>query len=430
MRVLLYGINYTPELTGIGKYTGEMGAWLSQQGHEVSVITTVPYYPEWQVHAVYAGRGWFRERVHGVRVLRCPLYVPAMVTSAKRILHEFSFIVSSLVYWLPLLFGKKMDIVICPSPPFHLGLLPVLYGKLRGVPVMIHIQDLQVDAAKELDMIRNTHFLNLMFALEKWILRQSHTVSTISEGMRAKVLAKGIASSKVLLFPNWVDEEQISPLPSKQSLREEFGLLPTDQVVMYAGNLGEKQGLEIIVEVSEEFRQNPSVVFVVVGSGGGKERLKALTAERGLINVKFFPLQPYEKLSALLATADLHLVLQKKSASDLVMPSKLTGILAAGGCALVTALPGTSLYEVIDRHQVGILVEPESTEALRMGIVHALTTDLTMYRRNARAYAEQYLSREVILRQFEQHLVHLKSLHHPPKSTSRKQNRYKKYTKK
>jgi colanic acid biosynthesis glycosyl transferase WcaI len=404
MRLLIYGINYAPELTGIGKYTGEMGAWLAENGHEVTVIAAPPYYPEWEIQAAYRNQGWRTETREGVRVHRCPLYVPRRVTSAKRILHELSFVLSSLVYWLPLLIGKKMDVVICPAPPFHLGVLPVLYGKLRGVPVVTHIQDLQVDAAKELGMIRNNWFLNLMFGVEQWILRHSQRVSTISEGMRAKVLAKGITASNVVLFPNWVDETQVYPLPPEQSLRGELGLSPAHRVVLYAGNLGEKQGLESIVAVAAAFRHRPDLIFVVVGSGGGKEKLQALVTERELTNVRFFPLQPYEKLSALLATADLHLVLQKKNAADLVMPSKLTGILAAGGCALVTALPGTSLYEVVQQHELGILVEPESVEALYEGIDRALQSDLSRYRTNARAYAQRYLRKEAILRAFEEEL--------------------------
>jgi len=116
------------------------------------------------------------------------------------------------------------------------------------------------------------------------------------------------------------------------------------------------------------------------------------------------PLQPYEKLSALLATADIHLVLQRKSASDLVLPSKLTGILAAGGFSLITAVPGTSLYDVVETHGVGLVIEPESADALQAGIERALVMDLTPYRQNARQYAEQFLDKEGILRSFERGL--------------------------
>lgn len=405
MRILIYGINYAPELTGIGKYTGEMGAWLAGRGHAVSVITTPPYYPDWRVLAAYPGKGWHTEQIEGVTVYRCPLYVPRRVTPLRRIIHEFSFVLSSLPAWGRMLLREPVDVVICPAPPFHLGFLPLLYAWIKGAKVLTHVQDLQVDAAKELGMIRNERLLNLLFAAERGILRRSTAVSTISEGMRRKLIAKGLPPEKVQLFPNWVDAGYLYPLPKSQSLRQAFGLTQTERVILYAGNLGEKQGLEILVEVAEKFRSHREVVFVLVGSGGGKENLKARIRAAGLQNVRFFPLQPYEKMSALLAAAEVHLVLQKKSASDLVMPSKLSGIMAAGGCALVTALPGTSLYDLVDRHQTGILVEPESVEALFKGITQALSIDLDPYRANALAYAQRYLQKDVILGSLEQQLL-------------------------
>ncbi|MVM32526.1 WcaI family glycosyltransferase [Spirosoma sp. HMF4905] len=407
MRILIYDINYTPELTGVGKYTGEMGAWLASKGHIVRVITAMPYYPEWEIHERYKGKGWFTEEIDGVTVNRCPFYVPTKVTTLKRILHEFSFVISSLPYWASVLIGKRYDIVISISPPFQIGLLPTLYSMIRKVPLWYHIQDLQVDMANELGMIKNKSFVDILFLIEKFILKRSTFVSTISEGMVRKVTDKKVLQTPCFLFPNWVDEQSIKPLPRAASLRSELGLREHDKVVLYSGSLGEKQGLELIIEAAKHYSSRSDIQFLIFGSGGGKTRLESLVNEYQLTNVAFHPLQPYEKLSALLATADIHLVLQKKSASDLVLPSKLTSILAAGGCALVSAVPGTTLYDVIATHQMGILIEPESTQALIAGIDQALDKDVTDYRQNARAYARQYLSKETILQQFEAQLLRL-----------------------
>lgn len=407
MRILIFGINYSPELTGIGKYTGEMGGWLAKQGHDVHVVTAMPYYPEWDVHQAYKGKMWFTEVVEGVKVHRVPLYVPKEVSSSKRIIHEFSFVMGVLPYWFKFLFSKKFDVIFCAAPPFHLGMLPLMLSKLRGIPMVSHIQDLQVDAAKELGMIKNQTFLNIMFGLERFILKNSTKVSTISLGMEQKIAAKGIPASQQLMFPNWVDESAIKPLPKEQSLRAEFDIGMEDKVVLYSGNLGEKQGLESIIETAKLYKDRKDVYFIIVGSGGAKEKLQQMAAEANLDRVQFYPLQPYEKLSALLATADVHLVLQKKSAADLVMPSKLTGILSAGGCSIVTAEPGTSLYTVMHKYDMGLLCEPENNVALSETIGIAINSDLTSYRVNARKYAEQFLSKENILKQFE---TDLKSL--------------------
>lgn len=405
MRLLIYGINYAPELTGIGKYTGEMCAWLANQGHDVSVITALPYYPEWTVHEKYSKKTWFIERLDGVNIYRCPLYVPQKVTSARRIIHEFSFLLSTVPMWLTIFLQPKYDVVICVSPPFHLGIFSLLYAKLRKSKLITHIQDLQIDAAKNLGLIKNNFLLQSMFKLEKKLLKSSSLVSTISLGMKRKIADKGIELSKIVLFPNWADETQIRPLSRDESLRKKFGIDDTSKVILYSGNLGEKQGLDIIVDVAKFYASDRNVIFIISGSGGGKENLVRLVNEAKLSNVRFFPLQPYERLSALLATADIHLVLQKKSASDLVMPSKLTTILSAGGCSIVTATAGTSLYDVVHEHKLGILVEPESVEALRNGIDYALKSDLGIYRINARKYTESFLSKDYVLRKFEESLV-------------------------
>jgi len=407
MKILIYGINYSPELTGIGKYTGEMAEWLAEKGHEVTVVTAFPYYPEWAIHKEYKGKLWFRETINGVNVVRCPLYVPENVTSIKRIVHEFSFLLGVFPVWFGSLFRSKVDLVFSIAPPFHLGLLPLLYAKIRKVPFISHIQDLQVDAAKDLGMIKSNAFLNIMFSIERFILKGSTKVSSISEGMKKKILAKNVDASSYLMFPNWVDEDVIKPLSKEDSLRTEFGLSLDDQVILYSGNLGEKQGLEIIIEVAKSFIANKRVKFVICGSGGGKDKLIKMSEDAGLTNVLFFPLQPYDKLSNLLAIADLHLVLQKASASDLVMPSKLTGILAAGGCPIVTALPDTSLYEVINDHNLGILVEPESENGLIAAISEALKQDLNLYKGNARTYTLKYLSKERILSNFDSEIKKL-----------------------
>jgi colanic acid biosynthesis glycosyl transferase WcaI len=407
MRILICGINYAPEMTGIGKYTGEMCNWLAANGHTVEVITAMPYYPQWEIDKNYKRKWWHKEYIDGVKVYRCPLYVPKKISSAKRIIHEFSFVLSTLPVWIKKLFSKKYDVVVSVSPPFHLGAFPLLYSKLRRTKMITHIQDLQVDVAKDLKMINNKHLLNAMFGVEKFILKQSTAVSSISKGMLKKISEKGIAASSCILFPNWVDANVIYPLSKEHSLRAAYGIPQTDKVILYSGNLGEKQGLENIIEAAKSFRNDDSVKFVIVGTGGGEMKLKEMVKESGLTNIRFFPLVSYERLPNLLAIADLHLVLQKGNASDLVMPSKLTSILASGGCPLVTAHADSSLYKVIKKHDMGLVVEPDDPVALTEGIRYALNTDLNGYRTNARYYAANHLSKDVILRNWENSLLDL-----------------------
>lgn len=400
MRILIYGINYSPELTGIGKYTGEMAEWMVRQGHDVSVITAMPYYPEWQVHEKYKKKLWYKETINDVNIYRCPFYVPKRINSKKRILHELSFVWSSSFCWFLALFKKRFDLVITINPPFYIGFFSYIYSIFKETVITTHVQDLQIDAAKNLDMLSSQKALNIMFNLEKKLLRKSDFISTLTLGMKDRIIKKGIEEDKIIILPNWVDTDFIKPMPKDQSLRNQFNIPIEDTVILYSGNMGKKQGLDLLINVAGQYRYRHDVHFIMVGAGAEKDNLENMAKEKGLTNMKFYPLLPYKELPALLATADIHLVLQKKDASDLVMPSKLTGILSAGGCAIVTAALGSSLYEDIRNHDMGILCEPESEYALKEAINVALLRDTTQIKRNARKYAENHLTQDKILMSF------------------------------
>jgi len=401
MRILVYGINYAPELIGIGKYTTEMCEWLADHGDEVEVITGMPSYPSWRVFDEYRGRWWFKELKNRVKIWRCPLYVPKKVTGATRILHEISFSISTSFVWLVKLF-KHYDVVICIAPPLQLGLAGIMYKLFRRTVVVYHIQDLQLDAAKQLGLIKSRLILTLVEKIERIIFKKSDIVSTISDGMIRKILAKNVPAGKILEFKNWIDTEHMAPMVASQEIKELFDIDAAKKIILYSGNIGEKQGIEIILDVAGSFQDD--AIFLIIGDGAFKSRLLEIAVQKGLSNVKFFPLQPIEKLRVILNTADIHLVLQKKAAADLVMPSKLTAILSVGGVAIVSAESGTTLHDIISRYNMGIVIEPENAFALQETIFKNLKLDLSEIRINARKYAENHLDKKSIMSQFQDQL--------------------------
>ncbi|HBQ8522883.1 TPA: WcaI family glycosyltransferase, partial [Klebsiella pneumoniae] len=252
MKILIYGINFSPELTGIGKYTGEMADWFAEQGHDVRVITAPPYYPEWQVHAGFRN-GWFSTEQHkNMRVYRCPLYVPAKVSTLKRLLHLASFSFSS---FFPLLaqIGWKPDLIICVAPSLFCAPGALLFSKLTGCQSVLHIQDFEVDAMLGLGMAKTGIAARLAAAFERWCLRSFRYVSTISHSMLARAETKGVKPENLLLFPNWSEVErftEVDPAVVRQ-LSQKFEIPPDHKVVLYSGNIGEKQGLEIVIEAAK-----------------------------------------------------------------------------------------------------------------------------------------------------------------------------------
>jgi len=401
MKILVYGINYSPELTGIGKYTGEMVEWMARQGHEVRVITAPPYYPEWQVGKHYSS--WRYRREEGAAtVWRCPLYVPKQPSTLKRLIHLGSFALSS---FFPLMAQRRW------KPDRIIGVVPTLFctpgmrllGKLSGARTLLHIQDYEVDAMLGLGMAgkgKGGKVARLASEFERSGLHNVDYVSTISRSMMNKAQEKGVAAEKVIFFPNWSEVARFRDVAPADvaALRAQLGLAEAHKIVLYSGNIGEKQGLENVIDAAAALSDKPWQ-FVIVGQGGGKARLEKMARERGLQNIQFFPLQSYDALPALLKMADCHLVVQKRGAADAVLPSKLTNILAVGGNAVITAEAHTELGQLCTSLPgIAVCVEPESVPALVAGIEQALT----MPKENtvARDYAERTIEKENVLSQF------------------------------
>jgi colanic acid biosynthesis glycosyl transferase WcaI len=399
MKILLYGINFYPELTGTGKYTGEMFEWLCANNHDVKVITAPPYYPEWKIHSGYSVFRYKTEKIsHGI-VIRCPLYVPTKLTTLKRILHLTSFAINS---FFPLIAQSrwKPDLIITIVPTLFCVPGMHLLAKLTKAKTLIHVQDYEIDAMIGLDMVKKGIFSHFSILFEKWCLRSVDLVSTISKRMMERASEKGVQRSKIIFFPNWAETTRFDSIGLNDLTRmyEDLGIDCNRKIILYSGNISKKQGLEVVIEAAEKL-QDENYLFLIVGQGGGKDELEDYASSLNLKNVIFRPLQAYERLPALLKIADCHLVIQKRGAADAVLPSKLTNILAVGGNAVITADENTELGCLcIEYPGIAVLAEPESSESLILAIREVLC--LPKQNNVAKDYAKNFLEKEKILSTF------------------------------
>jgi colanic acid biosynthesis glycosyl transferase WcaI len=405
LRILIYGINFWPEPIGVGKYTGELSEALGAAGHEVRVVTAPPYYPNWQVRHEYR-RPWYRSETSSpsIRIIRCPLWVPSNPTGLTRLLHLLSFALSSL----PVVLSQRLwrpDTVIVVVPTLFCVPGALLASIGSRAKRLVHVQDLEVDAAFELGIVRSGFVWSLVLRAERWLLSRFDVVSSVSSRMLARLASKGIPERKLVLLPNWIHTEQIRPGSSTTDFRFEWGLEQESVVALYSGSIGEKQGLEVLLEAGSRLEDDSSIRFVVCSEGPTFERLKKKYAR--LSNVLWRDLVPPEKLNDLLNTADMHLLPQRADAGDLVMPSKLTGMLASGRPIVATAAAGTEIALVVEGR--GIVVPPGDVEAMEKAI-RQLSGDADLRRRlgaAARRYAEEHLAKDAILGRFEADLQRL-----------------------
>ena len=403
MKILLYGINFAPELTGIGKYTGEMAAWLVGQGHQVRVVTAPPYYPAWAVSPGYSGRAWRTEVWQGVTVMRCPLWVPHQPGGLKRLLHLASFALTSLPVMLRQVLWRP-QVVWVVEPALFCAPTAVAVARLSEAKAWLHVQDFEVDAAFSLGLLRGAGLRRGVSGAERWLMRRFDVVSTISQRMHQRLLDKEVDAPKAKLAVNWVDMAQFAK-PSPEGMaayRHELGVPEGAVVALYSGNMGGKQGLEVLADLA---KLCPEVQFVFCGNGAGRADLVARC--QGLPNVSFMDLQPAERLPDLLATADIHLLPQRADAADLVMPSKLTGMLTSARPVVATAHAGTELATVVQT--CGLVVPPETPLALAEA-VRTLAADPVLRQRLGAAgyaYAQAHLDRDAVLQKFESDLSDL-----------------------
>ncbi len=413
VRILIYGINYSPELTGIGKYTGEMASWLSHRGHEVRVVTAPPYYPAWSIREDYRGQLYRTERQPGEPVVyRTPLYVPANPTGLKRMAHLFSFMLGSLPIMLRQCFWNP-DVVFTVEPTFFGAPLALLVAQATGAASWLHVQDFEVDAAFDLGFLPAQGPIHaLAIGLEQAFTRVFTHVSSISHKMVERAATKGVPSNHVTLFPNWVDVDSVHPqdpaIPN--SFRRELNL-EGKTVLLYSGNMGAKQGIELLAPIVASFEHDPRVHFLFCGDGAFRPTLESLVSGRS--NVTLLPLQPLERLNDLLNAADIHLLPQRAGAADLVMPSKLTGMLSSGRPVIATADRGTQVARVVAGETpdkaCGLVVVAEDPSAFHAAVERLIADPAlrTTLGANARCYAIRHLGRQQVLEQFERDLTSL-----------------------
>ncbi len=406
LKLLVVGLNYAPDFIGIPKYTTEMCEELARRGHSVTVVTAPPYYPAWEVPAAYRGV-WRSETLNGVRLVRAPIYVPKKPNGVTRLLHHLSFAATSLPSAIGCALTQRPDVLLTVAPSLMSAPAALIAAKLSGAKSWLHIQDFEVDAAFELGMLKGERARRWAERLERALLSGFDRVSTISASMRRLLLRKGVSEDAALEIRNWVDVDTVTAWPGSNTSYREALKIPADHAVaLYSGNMAGKQGLETLAEVAALLEaQSAKVTLLLCGQGPLKGVLEAACAERA--NVRFMDLQPIEKLPELLATADIHLLPQRAEAADLVLPSKLTGMLASGRPVVAMADAGTGL--AIEVEGCGLTVPPGDGAAMAAAVLQ-LSVDDALRRelgQAARERAEQRWRRSAVIDGLEAELKHV-----------------------
>jgi colanic acid biosynthesis glycosyl transferase WcaI len=397
-KIFIHGMNYAPEPLGVGRYTGELAEFLAAQGENVEVVTSLPHYPGWKVSSPYRPWRYAVETRNGVRIIRCPLLLHPSGRGIWRLLAPLSFAIAAAPVVIWRILRSRPDVVFCVQPTLLSAPAAIVPAKMVGARRILHIQDLEIDAAFDVGHLSANWLRRAATAFERFMLRRFNRIITISNRMAEKVATKGVSSGSISILRNWVNTSKIKPMPGPNRFRNMLGLSQDDFVVLYSGHIGRKQAVDKLLACALECRDQSTIHFVVCGDGPEKQSL--IDKYGSLPNLHFLPVQPEDWLCELLNFADLHALPQDRNAADLVLPSKLGGMLASGRPILVTADPGTELYELLGG--IATIVSPNDVHALADAIKSICVTRPSPPRLGNLLSA---LSSESILPQFRRAII-------------------------
>jgi len=407
LNLLVVCPHYAPDVAPTGEVMTSIGTELARRGHRLHVVTALPWYQHHRVEPDWTGRLVRHEDVDWGRVTRVHPFPTDKANIPARALAFGGFTVLAA---FEAALGRrpfKPHAVLAMSPPLTLGAAGWLAARRWRVPFVFNIQDVFPDVAVELGAITSRRVIRAASWLERWSYRRADAVTVLSDDLRDNLVTKlrGTADDpddRVRVIPNFVDTEWIRPRdPGRPSRYRQEHDLEGRQVVMYAGNVGLSQSLELMVAAARELVDRSDVVFVINGGGSGRAELEQLAA--GLPNLRFVDFQPKERLPEVLAAADIHVVPLKRGLAHSSVPSKTYSILAAGRPMVASVDEGTEVARVVERAGAGIAVPPEDPQAFVAAITKLVDAPdmAAQMGRSGRALVERWASPAAVALQYE-----------------------------
>ena len=405
MKIAVLCPHFEPDVAPTGEVITRIVHELAALGHELHVVTALPWYQSHAIEPGWTGKLVRHETVSWGRITRVHPFPQADKTNIpKRALSFAGFtalagVVGSL--------GGQVDVVLAMSPPLTLGLAGDLMALCRRAPLVFNIQDVFPDVAVELGALKSERVIRAAQQLEKWCYRRSNAVTVLSDdladNLRAKVAHQRGGPAKIRVIPNFVDTEAVRPMDRMTAYRHELGI-GSETVVMYAGNIGFSQSLELLLSSALSFQNdNDPTTFLINGAGSARTHFEAMASTMGLRNVRFGDFQPRDRIAEVLATGDVHCVPLKAGLARSSVPSKSYSILAAGRPMLASVDPGTEIERMARAAGAGVSVPPDSPELFTAALRDLVVSPLVRAKMgdSGRAWVERWASPAAVGAQYD-----------------------------
>ena len=398
MNLVVVTPHFEPDAAPTGEVVTNVVHELARRDHSLEVITSLPWYREHKVEPGYEGKLIRYEDAPWGRITR----VHPFPASDKRNIARrgASYTAFSLMTAILGARGRPADGVLTLSPPLTLGLTGWAVATARKAPLVLNVQDVFPDVAIELGVLKNQSVISAARRLERLCYKLADAITVLSDDMKENVSDKLDDADKVQVIPNFVDAEWIKPSERENAYRKEFDL-DGKFVVMYAGNVGLSQSLDLMIDAAAALSHEDGVMFVINGDGAGRPALERRA--RGLSNLRFVDMQPVERMPEIMAAGDVQVVALKQGLARSSVPSKTYKILAAGRPLLASVDRGSEVARVVERFGVGIAVPPEDSEAFTKAVRAFIDAPEEAARMGhaGRAFVERWASPSAVAERYE-----------------------------
>jgi glycosyltransferase involved in cell wall biosynthesis len=407
MKLLILTQYFPPETGAPQNRLFELATRLKDKGVDVEVLTAMPNYPKMEIFEAYKGKKNVEEVMEGIKVYRSRIFVSKSKGIVKRLLNYFSFVFTSFLR------GRKLenyDYILCESPPLFLGYSATRLAKRLNAKLIFNVSDLWPESAEKLDLVTNKFFLKLAYKLEAQLYKKSFLITGQTQGIVESIKTR-FPNETVFWLPNGVDITKYNPVDVvPYGFRDKYNIDSEDLVFFYGGIIGHAQGLEIIVNVAERFKDQP-IKFVLLGSGPEKDKLVALNSSLGLSNVIFADPVGRNEIGGIIKEIDVSLVpLRKLDLFKGAIPSKIFEILAMEKPILL-GVDGEARELFIDEGDSGWFFEPENLDDLEIKINQIVHDKSAVIAKglNGRKYVSEKFNRDIIVQKFYDFLLELES---------------------
>ena len=368
MKILIATQYYRPDQVGIAVYSNDFANYMAEQGHQVTVVTGFSFYPGWVKQKDDRGKLFRKEKFGTITCLRGYLYVPKKVKSVGRILNEISF---SFFAFLNFIRAGKHDRIVIITPPASLGITGVFFKWIWSAKMIVHIQDIQSDAAISLGMVKKNAILpGLLRWAENFSLRHADRIIAISNGMKEQLSQRQISPDNISVYYNWIDVIKESQITPSINFREQHPHLQKKFIITYSGNQGIKQGLEILLQLAEMTAETEAIHYLIVGDGAVNKQLREQARGKKLQNVTFMPfLVDKESYISMLDATDVAFISQRSGTGNAFFPSKLLSILSRKKPLLVAADSDSETFHTVNNHHLGLVIPYGELELLKQAAV-------------------------------------------------------------